>query len=379
MKGDRLGEFEELTLLAVAGAGARRLTGSPCSSCSKRKCAAKCRWARSTPRSSGWRRKGFLDSSLREATATRGGKRKRVFAVTTLGAAHAARRAAHPRSTVDGGGRPPPGGGRGARRAWPACCCAGSFRPTAGATRSNKISADLFRAARLRARPPARDASLLVRRPQFLSSACLRRTRRDGEGRGTFAAPPPALWFDIRQAVRSMRRMPAFFMLAAVTLAVGFTAHFAAFGIVDRLLLARVARRGRCRRRCAGCTPIAPTSAAAASSRIRVRTRYTRTSAGRWVRRFASGRTARRRPASAPARTPGRVTVAFADRDYFSVLGAAAAQGRVLLPEDDPAPAGTLVVRVERLRSGGAAFGADPTALGREGSVSAPAPSPSSG
>ena len=35
MKGDRLGEFEELTLLAVSALGRRRPTASPCSSCRK--------------------------------------------------------------------------------------------------------------------------------------------------------------------------------------------------------------------------------------------------------------------------------------------------------------------------------------------------------
>ena len=46
-----------------------------------------------------------------------------------------------------------------------------------------------------------------------------------------------AFWFDLRQVLRSVRRQPAFFAVAALTLGVGFAAHFAAFGIVDRLLL----------------------------------------------------------------------------------------------------------------------------------------------
>jgi predicted permease len=170
-------------------------------------------------------------------------------------------------------------------------------------------------------------------------------------------------WFDARQAARSMRRMPSFFALAAATLAIGFAAHFAAFGIVDRLLLA------------------APPGVDGPDALRRVHTDRADIRGGRFLAyqlpyvvyqelrrgvtpalQLGGYRTARTSlGAGADAR---QVSVAFADRDYFTVLGAQAALGRALLPEDDPAPDGTPVVVFSDAFWRGA-FGADPGVLGR--------------
>ena len=63
----------------------------------------------------------------------------------------------------------------------------------------------------------------------------LRRTHASPihQGAGTMAA----FVFDLQHVLQSIRRRPGFFVVAALTLAIGFAAHFAAFGIVDRLLL----------------------------------------------------------------------------------------------------------------------------------------------
>ena len=181
--------------------------------------------------------------------------------------------------------------------------------------------------------------------------------------RASLRAVGAAAWFDTRQAIRSMRRMPAFFVLAAVTLAVGFTAHFAAFGIVDRLLLA------------------APPGVTGPDALRRVHIERADIRGGRFLAyqapyvvyqelrrtvspalRLGGYRTSRTSlGAGADAR---QVSVAFADRDYFSVLGASAALGRVLMAADDPAPAGTEVVVLSDAFWRGA-FGADPGVLGR--------------
>ncbi len=86
MKGERLGEFEELTLLAVLALGdeaygvavqqhleheaAREVTLGPVYAALDR-----------------LERKGYLRSTMGEPTAERGGKRKRLFAVTKSGMA----------------------------------------------------------------------------------------------------------------------------------------------------------------------------------------------------------------------------------------------------------------------------------------------------
>jgi len=84
MKGDRLGEFEELTLLAVRALGdnvyavpiqqyVEKATGRPISVGSIYAALARLE------------EKRFLRSTMSEAEARRGGKSKRVYTVTPLG------------------------------------------------------------------------------------------------------------------------------------------------------------------------------------------------------------------------------------------------------------------------------------------------------
>ena len=84
MKGDRLGEFEEFTLLAVRALGDRTYavpvqryvegaTGRPVSIGAIYAALARLE------------DKGFLQSWMGEATASRGGKPKRLFRVTAIG------------------------------------------------------------------------------------------------------------------------------------------------------------------------------------------------------------------------------------------------------------------------------------------------------
>ena len=84
MKGERLGEFEEFTLLAVRALGdntyavpiqqyVEKATGRPVSVGSIYAALARLE------------EKGFVRSTMSEAVAQRGGKSKRVYAVTTTG------------------------------------------------------------------------------------------------------------------------------------------------------------------------------------------------------------------------------------------------------------------------------------------------------
>jgi predicted permease len=175
-------------------------------------------------------------------------------------------------------------------------------------------------------------------------------------------AIPSALAFDARQAIRAVRGMPSFFVLAGLTLAIGFSAHFAAFTIVDRLLLAAPPGVDR----------------PAALRRIHIERADIRGGRFLWYQNpYAVYQDLRRLLPSMPlgayriARTSlgsgadaRMVSVAFADRDYFGVLGAAAAFGRVLTADDDPAPAGTPVIVLSDA-FWRAAFGADPGVLGQ--------------
>jgi predicted permease len=179
----------------------------------------------------------------------------------------------------------------------------------------------------------------------------------------TSAGLVTALSFDARQAVRALRRMPSFFALAALTLAIGFAAHFAAFTVVDRLLLAspphvndpaslrrvhieRADIRGGRFLWYQNPYPVYQDLRAHLDPAIqRAAYRISRTSLG-------SGLDAR------------LMSVAFADGDYFRILGASAAIGRVLTPEDDPAPSGHPVIVLSDAFWRGA-FAADPNILGR--------------
>jgi predicted permease len=196
-------------------------------------------------------------------------------------------------------------------------------------------------------------------------SVTLRRRERDSvlvparnrAGLGT------AFTFDARQAVRAVRRMPSFFALAGLTLAIGFAAHFAAFTVVDRLLLASpphveepdALRRVHIERAdIRGGRFLWYQNPYAVYQDLRAHLDPSIDRAAYRVSRTSLG-------AGADARL---VSVAFADGDYFRILGASASLGRVLSPVDDPAPSGTPVIVLSDGFWRGV-FAADPGVLGR--------------
>jgi len=84
MKGDRLGEFEELTLLAVSALGDGAY-GVAVQRLLEKEMRREVSMGNVYAALERMEAKRFLDSSLGDVTAARGGKRKRVFSVTPLG------------------------------------------------------------------------------------------------------------------------------------------------------------------------------------------------------------------------------------------------------------------------------------------------------
>ena len=84
MKGERLGEFEELTLLAVAALG-EGAYGVAVQQRLEREMRSEVSMGAVYAALERMETKGFVTSALGEATRARGGRRKRVFAVTPLG------------------------------------------------------------------------------------------------------------------------------------------------------------------------------------------------------------------------------------------------------------------------------------------------------
>ena len=84
MKGDRLGEFEELTLLAVLALG-ERAYGVIVQEIIEREAAREVSLGAVYAALDRMERKGLVRSSLSDATAERGGKRRRIFEVTAPG------------------------------------------------------------------------------------------------------------------------------------------------------------------------------------------------------------------------------------------------------------------------------------------------------
>lgn len=84
MKGDRLGEFEELTLLAVAVLGADAY-GIAVQQLLEKEMRREVAMGAVYSALERMERKGFVDSALGDVTAARGGKRKRLYTVTPLG------------------------------------------------------------------------------------------------------------------------------------------------------------------------------------------------------------------------------------------------------------------------------------------------------
>lgn len=84
MKGDRVGEFEELTLLAVRAHGDRAYAVTV-QQFVEQNAGRDVSMGAVYAALDRLERKGFVQSAFGEATPTRGGKRKRLFGLTSLG------------------------------------------------------------------------------------------------------------------------------------------------------------------------------------------------------------------------------------------------------------------------------------------------------
>ena len=84
MKGDRIGEFEELTLLAVK-AIEPPVYGVPVQQYVERHAGRRVAMGAVYSALERLERKGYLQSSMSEPVAARGGKSRRLYAVTPLG------------------------------------------------------------------------------------------------------------------------------------------------------------------------------------------------------------------------------------------------------------------------------------------------------
>lgn len=84
VKGDRIGEFEELTLVAVLALGDGAY-GVPVQELIERETRRDVTLGAVYAALDRMERKGYVRSALSEPTAARGGKRRRVFEVTAAG------------------------------------------------------------------------------------------------------------------------------------------------------------------------------------------------------------------------------------------------------------------------------------------------------
>ena len=172
-----------------------------------------------------------------------------------------------------------------------------------------------------------------------------------------------AFVFELRELARAVRRQPAFFTIASLTLAIGMAAHLSAFSLVDRLLL----------------TP--PAHVQRADEVFRFHVDRTDRAGGRflWFQTpYPSYRQLRETPdlfsamasyravtASVGAGVQARqISVVFAEEHYFPLLGVSAALGRVFGPDENKPPSGTPVVVLGH-DYWTTMFGADPGVIGK--------------
>lgn len=215
----------------------------------------------------------------------------------------------------------------------------------------------------------------------LLAAGCRQSTFRDRAGspeglRSTHnyegETPMSAFVFDLRQVARAVRRQPAFFAVASLTLAIGCAAHLSAFTLLDRILLS------------------GPPHVTAAGDVLRLHVdRAGRDGGGRFVwfqtpyRSYLDFRgldgvfaqTAAYRTATASVGTGAdarEIALVYADHHYFPLLGASPQIGRVFTAEEDRPPSGT---RVAVLGDAywRAAYGAAPSALGQQVRIGASA------
>lgn len=171
-----------------------------------------------------------------------------------------------------------------------------------------------------------------------------------------------AFVFEVRELTRAVRRQPAFFAVASLTLAIGMAAHLSAFGLVDRLLL----------------SPPAHIHDADRVFRLHVDRADRGGSRFLWFQTpfrsyqdlratpelFASMAAYRSVTASIGTGLQARqITMVFADEHYFPLLGVSAALGRVFVPEENRPPSGAPVVVLGH-DFWTTTFGADPGVIG---------------
>ena len=248
MKGERIGEFEELTLLAVMTLG-EGAYGVLVQEVIERETGREVTLGAVYAALERMERKGLLRSGWSESTGTRGGKPRRLFSVTAEGSADGRRRPAGARGAVERRAR----ARSGAARECPAPPVARAVSGSAAhGGRRDELDADLAeiferRAASRRARVCA--TTLSPRRAQFLHAAPARRRGwRSPNASATLRSIGDATLCSstcarpLTRSAASRRSSPS----RSLTLAVGLGAQFSAFGVVDRLLLAPpAARAGR--------------------------------------------------------------------------------------------------------------------------------------
>ena len=163
--------------------------------------------------------------------------------------------------------------------------------------------------------------------------------RTTPKGAGVMAG----FWFDLREVFRSVHRQPLFFAVAALILGVGFAAHFGAFAIVDRLLLAM------------------PAHVRNADRVFRLHIERADFGGGRFLwfqtpyrsyqdlrqqpEAFAEMAAYRTSQVSVGTGADARlITVTFADQHYFPLLGVSAQRGRMFEAADNLPPSGLAVL-----------------------------------
>ena len=156
-----------------------------------------------------------------------------------------------------------------------------------------------------------------------------------------------SLFHDVRYSVRALRRQPAFLVIAAFTLAVGFAANSTVFAVVDRLLLS------------------APPHLHEPERLARMHIEIGDVRGGRFlwfqtpyaafrdlkerVEGFESLSAYRRSTGSVGTGADARpVAAIFAEPDYFTTLGVQPQRGRFFRQDEDRPPAGDSVMGPER-------------------------------
>jgi predicted permease len=174
------------------------------------------------------------------------------------------------------------------------------------------------------------------------------------------------LWRDVRYAVRTLRRSPAFSAVALITLALGIGANTTIFSVINAIMLRplRVERPHELMALAAvhpdGVDPLFSYPA------------YRQFAAdGKTVAETIAA-SAARRDAVAIDRLPEPVDLKWVSGNYFTTLGVRAAAGRTLLPADDRQPPGEPVAVLSDAYWT-RRFGRDPSVIGRTVSVKATA------